>query len=141
MHPYTQDTHQNFHAHGNVLLVFEDEEAMGALISLRPDHLRVSTARNGLSGVEKFCRAIVQDEAFDVVVAQYVITTVPHPEATLDEFARVLKPGGELILVNHIGAEMSLALEERGIEVIEPPYMDPYQMPASMITAVVVSRK
>jgi len=45
------------------------------------------------------------DATFDVVVAQYVITAVPHPEATLDEFARVLKPGGEIILVNHIGAE------------------------------------
>src|ERR1700691_1892450 len=46
-----------------------------------------------------------QDAAFDVVVAQYVITAVPDPEATLDEFARVLKPGGEIILVNHLGAE------------------------------------
>ncbi len=27
------------------------------------------------------------------------------PEGTLDEFARVLRPGGEIILVNHIGAE------------------------------------
>jgi phosphatidylethanolamine/phosphatidyl-N-methylethanolamine N-methyltransferase len=45
------------------------------------------------------------DGAFDAVVAQYVITAVPDPEATLDEFIRVLKPGGELILVNHIGAE------------------------------------
>ena len=34
------------------------------------------------------------DESFDVVVAQYVITTVPNPEAALNEFARVLKPGG-----------------------------------------------
>ncbi|MGV7212908.1 methyltransferase domain-containing protein [Bradyrhizobium sp. UFLA05-112] len=42
---------------------------------------------------------------FDAVVAQYVITAVPDPEGTLDEFVRVLKPGGELILVNHIGAE------------------------------------
>src|SRR5487761_694982 len=56
-----------------------------------------------------------QDAAFDVVVAQYVITTVPDPEATLDEFARVLKPGGEIILVNHFGAETGLrALLERG---------------------------
>ena len=45
------------------------------------------------------------DDAFDVIVAQYVITAVPDPEATLDDFIRVLKPGGELILVNHIGAE------------------------------------
>src|SRR5215217_9467913 len=45
------------------------------------------------------------DASFDVVVAQYVITTVPDPEGTLDEFVRVVRPGGEIILVNHIGAE------------------------------------
>lgn len=48
------------------------------------------------------------DNFFDVVVAQYVITAVPDPEGTLDEFARVLKPGGEIVLVNHIGAETGL---------------------------------
>ncbi len=50
-------------------------------------------------------RMALPDQSFDVVVAQFVITTVPHPEETLDEFTRVLKPGGEIILVNHIGAE------------------------------------
>ena len=48
------------------------------------------------------------NDSFDVVVAQYVITTVPNPEATLDEFARVLKPGGEIVLVSRIGAEAGL---------------------------------
>jgi phosphatidylethanolamine/phosphatidyl-N-methylethanolamine N-methyltransferase len=48
------------------------------------------------------------DGSFDVVVAQYVITAVPKPEATLDEFARVLRPGGEIVLVNHIGAEAGM---------------------------------
>jgi phosphatidylethanolamine/phosphatidyl-N-methylethanolamine N-methyltransferase len=54
------------------------------------------------------------DESFDVVVAQYVVTTVPNPEATLDEFARVLKPGGEIVLVSRVGAEAGLrrALEK-----------------------------
>ena len=45
------------------------------------------------------------DAAFDVVVAQFVITAVPEPEKTLDEFVRVTRSGGEIILVNHIGAE------------------------------------
>jgi phosphatidylethanolamine/phosphatidyl-N-methylethanolamine N-methyltransferase len=45
------------------------------------------------------------DRSFDVVIAQFVITAVPDPEGTLDEFVRVLKPDGEIILVNHIGAE------------------------------------
>src|SRR5947199_10004000 len=48
------------------------------------------------------------DASFDVVVAQYVITTVPNPEATLDEFARVLKPGGEIVLVRRVGAVAGL---------------------------------
>jgi phosphatidylethanolamine/phosphatidyl-N-methylethanolamine N-methyltransferase len=50
-------------------------------------------------------RLAVPDESFDVVVAQYVITAVPDPEATLDEFVRVTRSGGEIVLVNHIGAE------------------------------------
>ena len=45
------------------------------------------------------------DAAFDAVVAPYVMTVVPDPAATLDEFARVVRPGGEIVLVNHIGAE------------------------------------
>ncbi|MCI4680218.1 class I SAM-dependent methyltransferase [Rhodoblastus acidophilus] len=43
--------------------------------------------------------------AFDSVVAPYVLTVVPDPAATLDELARVVKPGGEIVLVNHVGAE------------------------------------
>jgi len=64
----------------------------------------------GLNNVEALCvmdaaHMALADRSFDVVVAQFVITAVPNPEGTLDEFARVLKPGGEIVLVNHIGAE------------------------------------
>ena len=45
------------------------------------------------------------DASFDVVVAQYVVTAVPNPEAALDEFARVLRPGGEIVVATRIGAE------------------------------------
>lgn len=45
------------------------------------------------------------DASFDCAVAPYVLTVVPDPQATLDELARVTKPGGEIVLVNHIGAE------------------------------------
>ena len=55
-----------------------------------------------------------QNSSFDVVVAQYVITTVPDAEATLDEFVRVTKPGGEIILVNHLGAEQGLRAAYEG---------------------------
>jgi phosphatidylethanolamine/phosphatidyl-N-methylethanolamine N-methyltransferase len=48
------------------------------------------------------------DASFDVVVAHYVVSTVPHPEAALDEFARTLRPGGEIVLINRIGADRGL---------------------------------
>ncbi|MGC3991024.1 MAG: methyltransferase domain-containing protein [Chthoniobacteraceae bacterium] len=44
------------------------------------------------------------DESFDVVCAVCVVNTVPNPDRVLEEFARVLKPGGEIILLNRIGA-------------------------------------
>jgi phosphatidylethanolamine/phosphatidyl-N-methylethanolamine N-methyltransferase len=44
------------------------------------------------------------DSCFDAVVAPYVLTVVPDPAATLDELLRVVRPGGEIVLVNHVGA-------------------------------------
>src|SRR5262245_28532661 len=48
------------------------------------------------------------DESFDVVVAHYVVTAVPNPEAALDEFTRVLRPGGEIIILSRVGAEAGM---------------------------------
>src|ERR1700754_1904094 len=45
------------------------------------------------------------DNSFDVVMAQYVVTAVPNPEKALDEFARVLRPGGELIILTRVSAD------------------------------------
>jgi phosphatidylethanolamine/phosphatidyl-N-methylethanolamine N-methyltransferase len=41
------------------------------------------------------------DASFDTVVAMYVMTVVPEPEAVMRELSRVTKPGGEVMLVNH----------------------------------------
>jgi phosphatidylethanolamine/phosphatidyl-N-methylethanolamine N-methyltransferase len=48
------------------------------------------------------------DASFDVVVAQYVVTAIPNPEKALDEFVRVVRPGGEIVLTTRIGAETGL---------------------------------
>jgi phosphatidylethanolamine/phosphatidyl-N-methylethanolamine N-methyltransferase len=45
------------------------------------------------------------DDSFDVVVAQYVVTAVPNPEQALNEFLRVLKPGGEIVITTRVGAD------------------------------------
>jgi phosphatidylethanolamine/phosphatidyl-N-methylethanolamine N-methyltransferase len=57
------------------------------------------------------------DDSFDVVMAQYVVTAVPNPEAALDEFARVLRPGGELIVLSRVSADAGMRhFIERGLQ-------------------------
>ena len=75
---------------------------------LRKAHERVAELK--LNNIDALAvmdaeRMALPDRSFDVVVAQFVITAVPNPETTLDEFVRVTRPGGEIVLVNHIGAE------------------------------------
>jgi ubiquinone/menaquinone biosynthesis C-methylase UbiE len=48
------------------------------------------------------------DASFDCVVGQFVITLVEDPERVLSECARVLRPGGQIILVNHLYSEHGL---------------------------------
>ena len=50
-----------------------------------------------------------EDQYFDCVVGQFVITLVDDPERVLAECARVLKPGGQIILVNHLYSETGVA--------------------------------
>jgi phosphatidylethanolamine/phosphatidyl-N-methylethanolamine N-methyltransferase len=64
-------------------------------------------ARDGLDhvlGLAKMdaTRMAFPDAAFGCVVAPYVLTVVPEPEVMMDELARVVRPGGEIILCNHI---------------------------------------
>src|ERR1700761_248987 len=75
---------------------------------LKKAHQRVNEL--GLKNVEG--RAVMDaeklefpDNSFDVVMAQYVVTAVPNPEVALDEFARVLRPGGELIILTRVSAD------------------------------------
>jgi ubiquinone/menaquinone biosynthesis C-methylase UbiE len=38
--------------------------------------------------------------SFDLVVSRHVLWTLPHPEAALDEWMRVLRPGGRLAVID-----------------------------------------
>jgi phosphatidylethanolamine/phosphatidyl-N-methylethanolamine N-methyltransferase len=108
------------YARSNTLVGVDISEPM-----LRKAQERVTEL--GLTNVEQLAVMDAEhlsfpDGSFDVVVAQYVITTVPNPEATLDEFARVLKPGGEIVLVSRVGAEagMRRAIEKWFAPVTRP---------------------
>src|SRR5437764_2966482 len=38
--------------------------------------------------------------SFDLVISRHVLWTLPHPEAAIDEWIRVLRPGGRLAIVD-----------------------------------------
>jgi phosphatidylethanolamine/phosphatidyl-N-methylethanolamine N-methyltransferase len=48
------------------------------------------------------------DRRFDVALAPYVMSVVPAPARVLDEMWRVLRPGGQMVLMNHFSAERGL---------------------------------
>lgn len=50
-------------------------------------------------------RLAFADDSFDTVVAMYVMTVVPDPPGTLAELARVCKPGGRVLILNHFEAD------------------------------------
>ncbi|WP_426436237.1 methyltransferase domain-containing protein [Bradyrhizobium genosp. P] len=62
------------------------------------------------------------DDSFDVVMAQYVVTAVPNPEVALDEFARVVRPGGELIILTRVSADAGMRrfIEQKLQPVVRP---------------------
>ena len=77
---------------------------------------RARAARENLRGVEGLLRMDAMrlafpDGAFDCVIAPYVMTVVPDPAATLDELFRVVRPGGEIVLVNHVGADRGVVAQ------------------------------
>jgi phosphatidylethanolamine/phosphatidyl-N-methylethanolamine N-methyltransferase len=99
-----------------------DVEVYG--VDLSEDMLRRARAKvlkRGLTHVRSLqvmdvCRLGYADESFDAVAAQFLITLVPSPEQALTEFARVVKPGGEIILANHFGqADGPLARVETAV--------------------------
>jgi len=52
-----------------------------------------------LMDVQTICYA---DNSFDTVVASFVFCSVPLPRRGLKELHRVLKPGGQLLLLEHV---------------------------------------
>ena len=38
--------------------------------------------------------------SFDLVISRHLLWTLPHPEAAIDEWMRVLRPGGRLVVVD-----------------------------------------
>jgi phosphatidylethanolamine/phosphatidyl-N-methylethanolamine N-methyltransferase len=87
----------------------------------------------GLSKMDA-TRMAFADASFACVVAPYVLTVAPEPEAMLDELARVVRPGGEIILVNHVSRKDDpLALLEAWLDRVAPKLGWRPQFPWSII--------
>ncbi len=86
-------------------------EAVSELVMVEPDPHMIKQLRGkaaGRGGVE-ILEASAQelpfaDNSFDTAVFTLVLCTVPDPRAALAEAARVLKPGGRLLFIEHVRA-------------------------------------
>jgi ubiquinone/menaquinone biosynthesis C-methylase UbiE len=86
-------------------------DAVSDLVMAEPDphmlkQLRAKAASRG--GVEIVGASAQElpfaDDSFDTAVFTLVLCTVPDPAAALSETARVLKPGGKLLFIEHVRA-------------------------------------
>jgi phosphatidylethanolamine/phosphatidyl-N-methylethanolamine N-methyltransferase len=73
-------------------------------------HARKRVAAERLRNVEALLELDAEatgfpDGAFDIAVAMFVASVVPHPRRLLAEMRRVVKPNGHILLVNHFAAE------------------------------------
>lgn len=88
-------------------------EGLESVVMAEPDphmvkRLRSKAADSGAkvevveAGAE---RLPFDDDSFDTAVFTLVLCTVPDPAVALAEAARVLKPGGQLLFLEHVRAE------------------------------------
>jgi ubiquinone/menaquinone biosynthesis C-methylase UbiE len=47
------------------------------------------------------------EASFDLVISRHVLWTLPHPEVAIDDWIRVLRPGGRLVVID--GAQYDVA--------------------------------
>ena len=100
-------------------LSFDDYDATTEITGIDISEPMIARARERLkNGCYPFVKELTvmdahalayPDASFDCVVGQFVITLVEEPERVLSECARVLRPGGQIILVNHLYSERGFA--------------------------------
>jgi SAM-dependent methyltransferase len=84
-------------------------EVVDSLTLVEPDPYMTKQLRGKLAAAEiveaPAERLPFEEASFDTAVATLVLCTVPDPTAAVTEIARVLKPGGRLLFIEHVRAE------------------------------------
>lgn len=81
---------------------------------------RQRVGEEGLSNIESLVEMdatalTFEDASFDVATAMYVITVVPDPARVMHEMARVVKPGGTVLVASHFSTQGITGVIERGL--------------------------
>ena len=83
------------------------------LVLAEPDPHMTKHLREKLAGSDRAAEVVeapaerlpFEDSSFDTAVVTLVLCTVSDPQVTLAEIARVLKPGGQLLFIEHVRSE------------------------------------
>ncbi|HEY4044583.1 MAG TPA: class I SAM-dependent methyltransferase [Rhodopila sp.] len=70
---------------------------------------RERTRQDGLTNVQALHEmdaeaTSFEDNAFDIAVGMFVASVVPNPRRLLAEMRRLVRPGGDILLINHFAA-------------------------------------
>ena len=87
---------------GYLLQRLSDRGARASGIDLSPEMVRIARRETGLSSIavdDAVSLDTIDDSSFDRVVSNYVLMDVPNHDGALRNMARVLRPGGEAVLV------------------------------------------
>jgi ubiquinone/menaquinone biosynthesis C-methylase UbiE len=71
---------------------------------LKPEQLRGHSGYGTVDYVGDICSIPVEDASFDVILCTEVLEHVPEPIRAIQEFARILKPGGKVLLTAPLGS-------------------------------------
>ena len=66
------------------------------------------------------------DTAFDLVVSTNVFHYLPHPQATLEQWCALLRPGGTLVLLDYTKASVTARYFEWAIRLIDQAHQRAY---------------
>lgn len=84
-------------------LVSKIEELQSRKRTLKQPPLSIQLSNNGAEQID------APDDHFDYIVSALVCCSVAVLDAALEEMMRALKPGGQLVFIEHVGAEHNSA--------------------------------